>query len=438
MNKIGLLAVTLLAGASASLGLAAPQAVAASAGAGPVTNLSGACAGQNAEVEEAVAPPHYVYEAWIGCGGEGFARSVDGGAHFSKPITLPDSSRSDDPAITVAPDGTVYVSYLRYFDQRGYPVVAASFDHGATFPQASSLIPKAAGNWGDRDFIAAGRGGTVYVTWDYGPSAADVKFACSPTGSCAYAAVDANAVVQKSTDHGKTWGPITLMQPGFPAGGGYDASILVQPDGQIDALMLDHPLNAHTFAVHPGHELFTSSADGGKTWSRAVVVGGSAGTTSDTEWWIDGDLSTDQAGNLYATWDTQTSPGEIGWLSHSVNGGRTWSRPVRVTPGAGSAMRNVESIGGRPGIAYVAWQTDASPLGYATYLRPYSITRGWLGPAVRVSNRYGSTKIWPGDTFGIAIVRGGPGTRVALSWGSAVGGSKDSEIYESAVTTREK
>src|SRR5436190_626978 len=59
-------------------------------------------------------PPRYVYEAWIGCGGEGFARSVDGGAHFSKPITLPDSSGSDDPAVAVAPDGTVYVSYLRY------------------------------------------------------------------------------------------------------------------------------------------------------------------------------------------------------------------------------------------------------------------------------------------------------------------------------------
>jgi hypothetical protein len=206
----------------------------------------------------------YVYEAWIGCHGEGFARSVDGGAHFSAPITLPDSSGSDDPAISVARDGTVYVSYLRYHNNDAYPVVATSFDHGATFTQAASLIAPVTGNWGDRDFIAAGRGGTVYVTWDYGPSAADVNIVCAPTGSCAYSAVDATAVIQKSTDHGKTWGPITPMQPGFPAGGGYDASIVVQPNGVIDALVWGHQLDPGTFTVHPGHEYFTSSTNGGK------------------------------------------------------------------------------------------------------------------------------------------------------------------------------
>ena len=141
MNKVRLLVVTFLAGALAVLGPAAPRAFAASSGTGPVTDVSSACAGQNAEVEQAVAPPHYVYEAWIGCGGEGFARSADGGAHFSKPITLPDSSGSDDPAVAVAPDGTVYVSYLRYHGNYAYPVVATSFDHGATFSQAASLIP---------------------------------------------------------------------------------------------------------------------------------------------------------------------------------------------------------------------------------------------------------------------------------------------------------
>jgi len=279
VNKVRLIAITFSAGACAVLGLAAPPAFAASSGVGPVTDVSSACAGPNAEVEQAVAPPHYVYEAWIGCGGEGFARSVDGGLHFSNPITLPGSTSSnstftDDPAVAVAPDGTLYVSWIRYAQHHAYPQVATSFDHGATFPQVRSLTPKKVGNWADRDFIAAGRGGTVYVTWDYGPSAADVNIVCSPTGSCAYSNVDATAVVQKSTDHGKTWGPITPMQPGFPAGGGYDASILVQPNGVIDALMIDHPLNPRTFKVHPGHELFTRSTDGGKTWSPAVEVGG--------------------------------------------------------------------------------------------------------------------------------------------------------------------
>ncbi|MBO0804073.1 MAG: exo-alpha-sialidase [Nocardiopsaceae bacterium] len=452
----------LLVGACGALGLAASPALAASqapAGSaqgqpahsssgepgpgvsvGPVTEVSKGCGGQNAEVEQATAPPDYVYEAWIGCGGEGFARSVDGGAHFSKPIHLPDSGGSDDPAVAVSPSGVVYVSYLRYHDHYGYPVVATSFDHGATF-KASSLIPPVKNNWGDRDFIAAGRNGTVYVTWDYGPSAADLKYTCAPDGSCAYSAVDATAVIQKSTNYGKTWGPITPMEPGFPAGGGYFASTLVQPNGVIDALILNHPLTPGTFKVHPGQEYFTSSSDGGKTWSPMVEVGGSVGTLSDTEWWIDGDLSIDRAGILYATWDSQPSSGsDIGWLSYSTDHGRTWSAPVRVTPDNDGAMHDVEVVGTGPGTADVGWQSDNSPKGYATYLRPFSIRHGWLAPVTRVSRQYGQPKIWPGDTFGLSVLPGslspfGP-QRIPLSWGSAVSGSKNSGIYSAVARLR--
>lgn len=438
-----LLAATLLAGACAIVGFAAPSALAAPGqgqlgsgyGVSPVTDVSSACSGQNAEVEEATGPPDYVYVAWIGCGGEGFARSADGGAHFSKPITLPDSSGSDDPALAVASDGTLYVSYLRYYGVYAYPVVATSFNHGATF-SAASLIPHKKYNWGDRDFLAAGPHGTVYVTWDYGPSFADVKIVCSPVGSCAYAAVDATAVIQKSTDHGKTWGPITVMQPGFPAGGGYDASVLVQPNGVIDALIWGHHLNPTTFAVHPGHEYFTSSRDGGKTWARAVEVGSSAGSIAELTWWIDGDLSMDRAGNLYATWDTQTAAGDIGWLSYSTNHGRTWSKPRRVTPEKSNAMHIVQSVGAGPGVAAVAWQTDSSPKGYATFLRPFSIRKGWLAPAIRVSTGFGNPNIWPGDTFGLSLLPATHGEfadkRVSLTFGSAIA-SPNSEIYATVV-----
>ena len=437
VTKVRLLTVTLLAGACAGLGLAAPSALAASSGVGPITDISSACAGQNAEVEQAVAAPHYVYEAWIGCGGEGFARSVDGGAHFSTPITLPKSSGSDDPAVAVAPDGTVYVSYLRYHNKYAYPVVATSFDHGATFSQVSSLIPHPVGNWGDRDFITAGRDGTVYVTWDYGPSIADVNIVCSPVGSCAYANVDATAFVQKSTDFGKTWGPLTPMQPGFPAGGGYDASTVVQPNGVVDALIWGHQLDPATFAVNPGHEYFTSSSDGGKTWSPAVEIGASAGSIALPTWWIDGNLSTDQAGNLYATWDTQTSTGDIGWLSYSTDGGSTWSDPIRVTADQDNAVHLLASAGAGPGTADIAWLANNSPQGYAMYLRPFSIKNGWLAPVTQVSSQYGNPTIWPGDTFGISVLPdwhspGAPG-QVALSWGSAVGGSQNSEIYATTV-----
>src|SRR5215475_83303 len=76
----------------------------------PMTDISSGCGGRNAEVEEASSAPDYVYAAWIGCKGIGFARSIDGGLRFGRPMTVPGSRGSSwDPAIATAPDGTVYV-----------------------------------------------------------------------------------------------------------------------------------------------------------------------------------------------------------------------------------------------------------------------------------------------------------------------------------------
>jgi len=409
--------------------------VAPAASVSPVTEVSTGCAGQNAEVETAVGAPHYVYDLWIGCGGIGFARSTDGGLHFGTPMTVPGSrGASWDPALAVAPDGTVYIAFMHQANHHQYPVVDASADHGASFPQVSPLLPAKEGNWGDRDFIAVSGTGTVYVTWDYGPSAKLVTFICPPNGSCAFKTGDVNTVIQRSTDGGKTWGPIIPVSPNFPRGGGCSAPVLVEPDGQVDLLSWGHfvsPPPSH--ALHPGHEFFASSANG-TTWPKHLTeVGAAAGSIALPTWWIDGDLSRDQGGTLYATWDTQTPAGDIGWLSFSADDGKSWSAPVRVTPDTDKAVHIVEVLGGPAGAAYVAWQTDAQA-GGATYLRPYSPGKGWTGPRVNVSSKLGNPRIWPGDTFGIAPLPGGPATRLALSWGSAVGGSSDSEIYAAVVT----
>ena len=413
----------------------APHILAA-ASVSPVTEVSKGCAGRNAEVVTATGAPQYVYDLWIGCGGIGFARSTDGGLHFGTPMTAPGSrGRSWDPAIAVAPDGTVYIAFMHKATGHMYPVVDASPDHGASFPQVSPLLPAKSGNWGDRDFIAVSSTGTVYVTWDYGPSAALVTFICAPNGSCAFKTGDVNTVIQRSADGGKTWGPIIPVDPNFPRGGGYSAPVLVEPDGQVDLLTWGHFVGpAPSWALHPGHEFFASSANG-TTWpTPRTEIGASAGSIALPTWWIDGDLSRDQGGTLYATWDTQTSAGDIGWLSFSTDDGKSWSAPVRVTPDTDKAVHIVEVLGGPAGVAYVAWQTDAPAGGYATYLRPYSPGKGWTGPRINVSNKFGNPRIWPGDTFGIAPVPGGPATRLAMSWGSAVSGNSDSEIYAAVVT----
>src|SRR5436309_2649342 len=118
----------------------------------------------------------------------------------------------------------------------GLVAAAALFDHGQTFPQVTEVIPPDPKNWGDRVFLATGPDGTLYLTWDYGPERTSVTTICATNGSCAFATGDLNVVMQKSTDRGKTFGPMSYISPGFPASGGDSAPLVVEPNGRIDVL----------------------------------------------------------------------------------------------------------------------------------------------------------------------------------------------------------
>src|SRR5215469_13955919 len=213
---------------------ATPRAAAPGVTVGPVTDVSrGACAPNNAEVIDA-AWRDLVYAAWI-CESKGtrigFARSTDGGTTWSEPMVMPCSAGAWDPAVAVAPDGTVYVSFMRTSARRFFPVVDVSRDKGKTFPRRADVVPPVKGDFGDRDFIAAGPSGLVYLTWDYAPTAKQLRIQCAPGGSCSFTAGELNAVIQRSPDYGRTWGPIVPVSPGFPASGADVAPVLTGPDG---------------------------------------------------------------------------------------------------------------------------------------------------------------------------------------------------------------
>jgi hypothetical protein len=380
---------------------------------GPITDVS-TCAGQNAEVEQAVdAKMGYVYAEWMGCRGIAVARSTDGGRTWDAPVSLPGTVGSNnntwDPAVAVAPDGTVYAAFMLSRGGQYYPVVDTSFDHGASFTQSSSLIPPDPKNWGDRDFIAVGPDGTVYLTWDYGPERTSITYICASNGSCAFATGDLNVVMQKSTDGGKTWTTMSHISPGFPASGGDSAPLVVEPDGRIDVLYQGYQVtNTTSYTLNPADSYFSSSSDGG------------AGTMSLAEWWIDGDIGIDAAGNLYATWDTQGtnsdgSANDIGWLSFSIDGGARWSAPVQAPADRLNVPHIMEVTGGGSGIAYVSWLSDSNPAGYALFLRAFSVSKGWLSAPAQISADYGSSAVWPGDTTGLSELSP---TDVVASWGS--------------------
>lgn len=412
---------------------------------GPITEVSASCSGQNAEVEQATDPTlGFVYETWMGCKGIAFARSIDGGLHFEAPASLPGSAASNvnvwDPTVTVAPDGTVYAAFMVAKSSQWYPVVAASFDHGATFPQVASLLPPDAKNWGDRPFIAVGPDGTVYVTWDYGPERTSVTYLCATAGSCAFATGDLNVVIQRSTDRGASWSRLSPISPGFPASGGDSAPLVVEPSGRIDVLYQGYQItDPTTYTMNPAYSYFSASVDQGATWSPPVRVGAEGGTMSLAEWWIDGDIGIDAAGNLYATWDTQGtnadgSANDLGWLSFSTDHGQHWSAPLQAPADRLDVPHIMQVAGGGSGIAYVGWLSNSNPQGYAQYLRAFSVSRGWLSAPVQVSTEFGDPSVWPGDTFGISSL---PGNHVVLSWGSDTPTTgKTSEIFAANVTVQ--
>jgi hypothetical protein len=414
-----------------------------------IATVSAACAGQNAEVEQATDPArNSVYESWMGCKGIAFSRSTDGGHTFSTPITVPGSVGSNvnawDPAVAVGPDGTVYAAFMLAKNADWFPVVAASHDFGASFDQLAYLQPPDHKNWGDRVFLAVdpNHAKTIYLTYDYGPERTSVTFICATNGSCAFSTGDLNVVVQKSTDGGKSWNDPVPISPGtFPASGGDSAPIFVEPSGRIDLLYQGYTItNTSTYAMDPAHQYYTSSFDG-IHWSAPVRVGPANITMSLDEWWIDGALAVDPGGNLYASWDTQdsTSNTDTGWLSFSTDHGQTWSPVIQVTDRA-NAPHIMEATAGATGIVYVSWLSTASPTtgsltaGYAEYLRPYSITKGWLTPPIQVSGSiYGDPNTWPGDTTGISTLAT---NQVVVSWGSGVriNNQPKSEIFETVVT----
>jgi hypothetical protein len=394
-----------------------------------VVEVSSGCRSSSAEVENAVSPTDGdVFTDWIGCtaGGISIARSTDHGRTYSRPALLPgsvgpDTRQSWDPAVTVAPDGTLYASFMVQVGSEAYPVVDVSHNEGVTW-HISRLLPANDKNWGDRAFVAAGTGGTVYVTWDYGPSLSDLRFICAKNGSCSFSYGDLNIVVQRSTDHGLTWGPLVHVTPDFPAGGADAAPLVVEPNGDIDCVYQALATDPRTYKLRPGHMFFTRSVDGGRTWSAPVRLGPVTRTESLQEWWIDGALAVDRAGDLYATWDTQASHQDIGWLAYSKDHGKSWSRPIRVTPDRDTAPHIVQVAGGPAGRAVIGWLSDSSAEGYALYLRPFSIAKGWLAPVRAVSGGvHGSPAVWPGDTFGISMLRQSAASadqRVVLDWGS--------------------
>lgn len=388
----------------------------------------------NAEVEQAYdAAAGVLYETWIGCQGIGFSRSTDGGQSFIGAQTVAGSvGYSWDPAIAVAPNGTVFVAYMTNQGSGDTPMVAWSTDHGASFAGDAAVFTPTGQDFSDRDFVAVAPNGTVYLTWDYSPNASIDQIACPPGASCYFTAGDYNAVLSWSSDGGRHWSSPVAVDPEYPWGGAVAAPLLVEPNGSIDILYEDYATNASTHALGRGYNYFTQSTDGGRSFSARQAVANRS--FSNEVWWIDGDIARDAGGTLYATFDASNGTNDSAYVAVSTTDGARWAAPVRLNPDNDSAAHiMVEVSAGAPGLAHVTWMTNNSTGGgWVTALASLSANGSVLSQPTLVSDRVGTAGYWVGDTLGISELGGGA---VAVSWTYAIdrNGTTDSQVYAAVV-----
>ncbi|TLZ74022.1 MAG: exo-alpha-sialidase [Methanobacteriota archaeon] len=183
--------------------------------------------------------------------------------------------------------------------------------------------------------IAAGANGTVYLTWwNFGSS---------------------NILFESSSDRGKTWSPIVhVNHRDGSASGGF-------PQYPLPAMNVDPKSGAIYVSWADSRNgnpdiYFANSTDGGKTWGTNHRINDN--TDNSQQYMVD--LAVDRAGTVHAAWEDRRTGNWNIFYSNSTDGGRTWSKNVRVTsaetPGSYDRPGDYFAIEAGPNnYIYVVW-----------------------------------------------------------------------------------
>jgi hypothetical protein len=264
--------------------------------------------------------------------------SRDGGTTWGQPRPLaPADTRQDDPQIVVDPtDGTtLYASYMQ--DNKSSQYVARSDDHGVTW---TPVLVESLQKGTDKDILAA-RDGNVYLSYHAGQ----------------------RIFVSASHDRGVTWTvhrPISnTSQIGVSLGSGGT----VDPDGNVHFAWNGVRRNGQ--AKGEVNLYVTSSADGGLTWTTALVDTSEAppvcGCAGWDYWGPQMALASDDDGTLYVLWNANReryAPNDL-FFSRSTDTGATWSAAVEVSDapaGANELFPAIVATG--TGDVRIAWMDD--------------------------------------------------------------------------------
>ena len=210
------------------------------------------------------------------------AASSDGGRTFAPPVNIADERGGDYPGLAVDGDGTVHA--VVWTRTGTFPLLPAdapvpvkqiiyvrSTDSGRTFSKPVDIDPGNQSTFRPPVLAADPKSNNLYMTWHSHAEAIN-------TGTSFQG--DLNVFFRASTDGGRTWSERKVLNDDTTKANQFEPGISVAPNGRVDVAWFDFRNSPTGPTVARGQDderglsdnFYTSSSDGGRTWTRNVQV----------------------------------------------------------------------------------------------------------------------------------------------------------------------
>ncbi len=294
-----------------------------------------------------------------------------------KPDACPGGGDTD---LAVSPGTTQATDFLDFIDLQAL----TNFSDGISSNGGQSWTCNAASSFAtavDRQWFGVyknpagapghvgGNGSIVYLDYDIAAGSATPVCATDPQAN-------GNAfVIQKSTDGGLTYGPVTVVDCNDGIAGNIQVN---QTTGHVFAL---HTAYSSPTQANSDQVTVNRSTDLGTTWQRIKVFSCGGTCTVAQDFAV---LAIDKAGNLYAVWSQApidsagniTGPSHI-FYAYSTNDGLTWSGAHQVDHGTTNVNVFPWVAAGNSGAIDVVWY-GTTKAASATGWDPGSQTSNWF------------------------------------------------------------